>query len=246
MSVALLPPQERDSLRSLIESRRPGDALAAYYALHHPASRTRIWSHRPDGGRIDGFLVRAQTGQDLFRPLVTLRAPNSAALTGLLRAALPAGQPALFTFPETLSVRLLSLLAIEMRRDLRLYLLNPAKFVPVPNIFVRRESSPDGLARFEIRQGGHLAAAAGINWRSPDWAEIFVQTDPESRERGYGKSVCAALCADLLEGGRSVLFAVEENNHPSIRLAGSLGFEDTGEREILCAASFREPADNQQ
>ncbi len=243
MSVALLPAEERSSLRSLIEARRPGGALAAYYALYHPAPRVRLWVHRSAGGRTDGFLVRAQTGQDLFRPLVVPHAPDSASLAELLQAALPSGQPALFSFPETLSLWLLPLLSIDTQRRLLLFLLNPSKFVPLPNIFVRRGSSPDGLARFEIRQGEHLTAAAGINWQSPDWAEIFVQTDPQSRERGYGKSVCASLCAHLLEGKRSVLYAVEENNHPSIRLAKSLGFEDTGESEILCAGSFAQPAD---
>jgi ribosomal protein S18 acetylase RimI-like enzyme len=240
MSVTPLPPEERNSLRSLIVSRRPGEALAAYYAFHHPASRTRIWSHRSASGRIDGFLVRAQTGQDLFRPLITLRAPDSAAMAELMRAALPSGQPALFSFPETLSVWLLPLLSIDTRQRLLVYLLNPSKFVPVTNIFVRRASSPDGLARFEIRQGDSLAAAAGINWQSPEWAEIFVQTDPQTQERGYGKSVCAALCAHLLEQKRSVLFAVEENNRPSIRLAKSIGFEDSGESEILCTGSISE------
>jgi predicted GNAT family acetyltransferase len=117
--------------------------------------------------------------------------------------------------------------------------LNPARFEPVVNIFVLRAAAPDGLPRFEIRQGDQLVAAAGVNWQSPDWAEIFVHTDPAGRERGYGKSVCAALCARLLEERRSVLYAVEEDNLPSLRLAQSAGFEDTGERETLCAAAFQ-------
>jgi RimJ/RimL family protein N-acetyltransferase len=197
--------------------------------------------HRRESGRLDAFLLRAQTGQDLFRPLVTLRASDSSTVRELLETALPSGPPALFTIPEALSLWLMPLLSVETRQRLLLYRLDPSRFEPTINIFVHRSSSPDGLPRFEIRQDERLLAAAGINWQSPDWAEVFVQTNPETRERGYGKSVCSALCALLLETKRSVLFAVEENNTPSIRLARSLGFEDTGERELLCIGSFSEP-----
>ncbi|MGD0807998.1 MAG: GNAT family N-acetyltransferase, partial [Anaerolineales bacterium] len=87
--------------------------------------------------------------------------------------------------------------------------------------------------RYEIRNEERLLAAAGVNWQSSVWAEIFVQTDPAVRERGYGKSVCAALCRDLLERKKDILFSLEEENLPSLRLAQGLGFEDTGEREII-------------
>jgi predicted GNAT family acetyltransferase len=118
-----------------------------------------------------------------------------------------------------------------------LYRLNPARLEPVVNILVNRASSPDGLPRYEIRNEERLLAAAGVNWQSSKWAEIFVQTDPAVRERGYGKSVCAALCRDLLERKKDVLFAVEEDNLPSVRMAQGLGFEDTGEREIIFTGS---------
>jgi RimJ/RimL family protein N-acetyltransferase len=111
----------------------------------------------------------------------------------------------------------------------------------VINILVSGNASPDGLPRFEIRREDRLLAAAGVNWRSSDWAEIFVFTDAESRERGYGRSVCAALCQALLEEKRGVIYAVEEDNPASIRLAQSVGFEDTGERELVCAGSILEP-----
>jgi hypothetical protein len=221
----------------MLETHRPGDAMVSYYALEYPAPKTKIWVHRSPEGRRDGFLIRAQTGQDLFRPLVSLRAPGSASAAELLQAAFPSPAPAIFSIPESLGLWVLPLLTVDLPTRLLLFRLNPGRLEPVVNILVRGASSPDGLPRYEIRSGENLLAAAGVNWQSSAWAEIFVQTDPAVRERGYGKSVCAALCRDLLERKKDILFAVEEDNQPSVRLAQGLGFEDTGEREILFTGS---------
>ena len=238
MSVAPLPPEQRAALRILLSPGRAGDAMAAYYALHHPSAKTRIWVHRLTGGRMDGFLVSARTGQDLFRPFLTIRAPDASSAADLLQAAFPSPRPAIISFPEPLGVWVLPLLSVESSRRILVLRLNPAKLEPVINVLVVGTASPDGLPRFEIRRQDRLIAAAGVNWRSPDWAEIFVHTDPGVRERGYGKSVCAALCRHLLEEKRQVLYAVEESKRTSLRMAEGIGFEDTGEREILCAGSF--------
>jgi RimJ/RimL family protein N-acetyltransferase len=136
----------------------------------------------------------------------------------------------------------LPLLTVNSPTRLLLYRLDPGRLEPVVNILVRGATSPDGLPRFEIRSGENLLAAAGVNWQSSAWAEIFVQTDPAVRERGFGKSVCAALCRELLARKKEVLFAVEQDNLPSIRLAEGLGFVDTGEREILFTGSVLPPA----
>lgn len=240
MSAEPLPPEERGALRNLLETRSAGDAMAAYYALHHPPAKTDLWVHRSAGGRADGFLVRARTGQDLFRPLVVLRAADASSASELLRAAFPSPRPAIFSIPEPLGVWVLPLLSLESTRRIRIYRLDPAKLEPVINIFVVSAASPDGVPRCEIRAGDRLLASAGVNWQSPDWAEIFVQADPAAGGRGYGKSVCAALCRRLLEEGKRVLYLVEEKNAASARMARGLGFEDTGERELLCAGSVPE------
>jgi RimJ/RimL family protein N-acetyltransferase len=237
VSVEQLPTTERSSLRPLLEIHRPGDAMISHYVLEHPASKIRIWVHRVAPGRVDGFLIRAQTGQDLFRPLVSLRAPGSASAAGLLQAAFPSPAPAIFSMPESLGLWVLPLLSVETTTRVLLYRLNPNRLEPVINILVRRTDSPAGLPRYEIRNDERLLAAAGVNWQSSEWAEIFVQTDPGVRERGYGKSVCAALCRQLVEEKKDVLYALEEENLPSLRLAQGLGFEDTGEREIICNGS---------
>jgi hypothetical protein len=237
VSVTPLPPAERSALRILLDSRRAGDAMASYYALLHPAEKIRMWAHRSPAGRMDGFILRARTGQDLFRPLVTLRAADAASAADLLHAAFPAPQPAIVSIPEPMGLWVLPRLSAETITLIHLLRLNPARLEPLINILVQRADSPAGLPRYEIRNEGRLLASAGVNWRSSEWAEVFVQTDPAVRERGYGKSVCAALCRHLLEEKRSVLYAVEERNTASFQLARSLGFEDTGEREILCAGS---------
>jgi RimJ/RimL family protein N-acetyltransferase len=244
MTVAALPAEERAGLRILLDPRRAGDALAQYYALLHPAARTRLWAHRSEAGRLDGFLVRAQTGQDLFRPLVSLRAPDAGATAELLRAAFPNPQSALFSFPEPLGLWILPRLNTESIARLRLFRLNPARLEPLVNIFVRSAPGPGGLPRYEIRRDDRLLAAAGVNWQSADWAEIFVQVETEVRERGFGKSVCAALCRRLLDEKKQILYAVEETNTASVRLAEALGFEDTGEAEIMCSGSV--PANPQE
>jgi GNAT superfamily N-acetyltransferase len=241
MSVEPLPLGERDSLRTLVEIHRPGDAMVSYYALEYPAAKTKIWVHHSPEGKTDGFLIRVQTGQDLFRPLITLRAPGSTSAADLLQAAFPSPAPAIFSIPEPLGLWVLPLLKVEPVTRVLLYRLNPARLEPVINILVRSVSSPDGLPRYEIRNEERLLAAAGVNWQSSGWAEIFVQTDPAARERGYGKSVCAALCRDLVDRKKEVLYAVEEDNSVSLRLAQGLGFEDTGEREILFAGSVVGP-----
>jgi RimJ/RimL family protein N-acetyltransferase len=239
MSALPLALDERADLRILLNPRCAGDAMASYYALLHPASKTRLWKHHSPAGRLDGFLVRAQTGLDLFRPLVTLRAPDSASTAELLQAAFPAPQSAMFSFPEPLGLWVLPLLTVERMMQLRVLRLNPARLEPLINILVQRTHSPAGLPRYEIRNAERAVAAAGVNWQSTDWAEIFVQTDPDVRERGYGRSVCAALCRQLLEEKKSILYAVEDDNAASIRLASGIGFEDTEEREILCVGSLR-------
>jgi len=239
VSVAPLPSEERGSLRSLLDARRAGDAMALYYALLHPAAKIRLWVHRSPGGRADGFLVRAQTGQDLFRPLVTLRAQDASGAAELLQAAFPSPRAAIFSIPEPLGLWVLPLLSAETTIQILIFRLNPARMEPLINILVQRAVSPGGLPRYEIRREERLLAAAGVNWQSSDFAEIFVQTDPEVRERGYGKSVCAALCRHLLDEKKGILYAVEERNTASVRLARSLGFEDTGEREILCTGSVQ-------
>ncbi|MCX6025991.1 MAG: GNAT family N-acetyltransferase [Chloroflexi bacterium] len=242
MKIVALAADERTRLLRLLDERDVGDALACYYALHHAASRVQLsGALSPEGGLL-GFLARAQTGQDLFRPLVTGRAPDFPTLTALVQAALAPGQPLYISLPMVNASWARALVDWATQTRLRLYVLRRESFSPVVNILVTRSTSPDGLPRYEIRLGERLLAAAGLNWRSPAFAEVFVHTDPALRERGHGRSVVAALCQELLEAGCTPLYAADETSPASQRLAESVGFSDSGQREFVCTGTLRPPA----
>jgi hypothetical protein len=128
-------------------------------------------------------------------------------------------------------------LQIDNERILSIYALDQARFTPVINVLVVTKTAPDGTPRAEIHSGG-LQAAAGINWQSPGFAEIYVHTEAEARQRGWGRSVVAA-CTDLvLGGGRLPIYLVEPSNEPSVQLAESLGYMDTGARMVIADAVY--------
>jgi RimJ/RimL family protein N-acetyltransferase len=242
VKIVALAADERTRLLRLLDERDVGDALACYYALHHAASRVQLsGALSPEGGLL-GFLARAQTGQDLFRPLVTGRAPDFPTLTALVQATLAPGQPLYISLPMVNASWARALVDWATQTRLRLYVLRRESFSPVVNILVTRSTSPDGLPRYEIRLGERLLAAAGLNWRSPAFAEVFVHTDPALRERGHGRSVVAALCQELLEAGCTPLYAADEASPASQRLAESVGFSDSGQREFVCTGTLRPPA----
>ncbi len=229
----------RDSVRRLLDIRSPADALATYYALYHPPDRTELFLWPLGADRPVGFLVRARTGYDLFRPLVTLRAPDPASAAGLLQVGLFPNRPALLTVPDRLAELVAARLEISQLERLRLYQLEPRDHEPVINVLVTRAQAPGSLARYEIRSGEQIAAAAGLNWRSPEFAEIYVHVHPSGRERGWGKSVVSALTSELIAGSVRPLYLAAETNPASIRLAESLGFRDTGFREFTGQAVLR-------
>lgn len=232
-------PTERDLIRPLLDEQVPADALAAYYALHHDPARSAVFllvdPARP--GRASGFLVRAQTGQDLFRQLATFRAPTAEAALDLFRRGLNRGRPYYFTVPLTMAEFVNRHLAVAEPALYRVFRLDRERFQPVVNIFVTAERGPDGWPRYEIRQDDRVLASAGTNWRSPRFAELYVYVDGAVRGRGYGKSVVARAAGDLLEAGITPLYVAAEDNTASIRTAEAVGFVDTGVREYVCEAA---------
>ncbi len=114
---------------------------------------------------------------------------------------------------------------------LRVYRLDVARFQPEINVLVQCAHGPDGHPRCRIESGG-LQAVAGVNWQSPAFAEVFVQTDPDARQRGWGRSVVAAISELVVRGGRVPIYLVEHDNEASRRLAESLGYVDTGARQV--------------
>ncbi len=232
--------RESNAIRALIDERKPGDALAAYYALYHDRARASVFLHHDPAhpAQPDGFLVRAQTGQDLFRPLVTFRAPSAEAAYDLFQQGIQGGRPYYVTVPADLAGYVNRHLTVNDAAIYRVFRLDREHFQPVVNIFVTTERGPDNWPRYEIRQTDRVLASAGVNWRSPNFAEIYVYVDSAARGRGYGKSVVARAAGDLLEAGITPLYVVAEDNTASIRTAQAVGFADTGAREYICEAAL--------
>jgi RimJ/RimL family protein N-acetyltransferase len=244
----------RQAIRHLLRERDPADAMAAYYALYHPEERVSLVLSPQDAGnpptRADGYVALAITGIDLFRPFITMRLPTdhdpaaTQAAANLLRRALEPGQEAILNAPMRYRPLVTALFDIHTEDRTRLYALNPARFQPVINVLVTRSAGLGNLPRFTIRsaQSGQeeLVADASLNWQSPHFAEIAVNTRAPYRRQGWGRSVVAAMCAHLLESGRTPLYVVSEENIASIQLAESVGFEDTGVREFFIEAALKE------
>jgi ribosomal protein S18 acetylase RimI-like enzyme len=217
----------------LLDEQSTADALAYYYALHHPADRTELFVTPEDANEIDGFLVRARTGLDLFRPLVTLRARSAEAVDRLVRAGLVPQRPVYLTVPENHAAWVNRHLAVSEAELHRIYRYDARRYVPEINVLVMTSTGSDGLPRCEIRSGDRAGAVAGINWQSPRYAEVYVYTEPAVRGRGWGKAVVRMLSGMILKGGRTPLYVVSESNEYSIRLAEAVGYVDTGQREYV-------------
>jgi hypothetical protein len=146
---AVLPRETwRSALQPLLNDHSPADALASYYAFNHPADRTEIFEHRSaDLGRADGFLVRARTGLDLFRPLVTFRADSEATALALFRDGLLPHRPVYLVAPESLgnwAAKYLNLTDIELHR---IYRFDPDRYRPEINVLLVSGAGPDGTPR---------------------------------------------------------------------------------------------------
>ncbi|GAB4158273.1 MAG: hypothetical protein Fur0021_28020 [Candidatus Promineifilaceae bacterium] len=237
----------RRAIRPLLNERDAADALAVYYAFHHPENRTTLVTYPPDAGVARGYVCLARTGIDLFRPLVTMRLPKlgesggeldlDAGIDLIYRALLPES-PVILHIPTTYLPLIRAIFHIEQEQTLRLFRLDRRRFQPLINIFVTQANSPDGLPRFIIRNPpgdpqGEIAASASLNWQSPNFADIAVRTHPNYRRQGYGRSVVASLVEQLLRQGRTPLYSVDAQNAASIELAQSVGFVDTLARTVI-------------
>jgi RimJ/RimL family protein N-acetyltransferase len=224
--------EKRRMVRPLLSPADPGDALTSYYALWHDARRTQLTLHQDQQGRVTGFVAVCQTGVDLFRPLVTLRAPDNLIAGELLHAALTPERVYQVVVPVGQAAFIREHMDVKRSTLNRIHLLDPAGFQPVLNVLVQPKTAADGTARFEIRSQAKVAAMAGTNWRSPTFAEVYVYVHPQGRGRGWGKSVVSACCAHLFEERLRPLYMVEEGNEASQRIAEALGFVDSERLEF--------------
>ena len=222
----------RQWVRPLLNLSAPRDGLAVYYALYHDPARTRLLVE-PEAGLTDGFLAVCQTGRDLFRMLVVLRARAPETAAALLRRGLLPGRPYyLLTTPE-LREPVEAALEVERSDVHRIYRLDLRRYMPIVNVLVTPAQAADGSPRFVIRSAeGEVAAESGFNWRSPHFAEVYVHTDAQARQRGWGRAAANACVTWIVRSGSQPLYRAAEGNVPSIHLATSLGFVDTGAREL--------------
>jgi hypothetical protein len=223
--------EQRQIVRHMLDDASIIDAPTAYYALYHDSSRSTIVSTVDRAGRPQGFVGRFQTGYDLFRPLVTMRCRTAEIAADLLAQVLTPGRPYIF-FANLNQLPLIGgSFSSENQRILHIYYLDSTRFQPKVNVMVVEKTTEEGQPRFEIHSGG-LQAVSGVNWISPGFAEVYVYTEPLARQRGWGRSVVAACTEHILRSGRLPLYLVETDNPDSILLAQSLGYVDSGARQI--------------
>jgi hypothetical protein len=227
---------QRKLIIPLLDTSSPADAPTAYYALYHNPARSALFVRADATGTV-GFVGRFQTGVDLFRPLIAMRCWNPEMAADLLAEALVIGRPyVLFSNLNQLSMTGGSL-QISNERILLIYALDSTRFKPEINVLVTLKTAPDGTPRAEI-QSNEVRAVAGANWQSPGFVELYVHVDPEARQKGWGRSVAIACAERVLVGGRLPIYLVEPGNEASIRLAESIGFRDTGARQIFADAVY--------
>lgn len=244
----------RRAIRRLLKEDDPTDAMAAYYAFHHPDDKTTLvlapeGAEANDNARADGYVALSRTGIDLFRPLVTMRLPTERrpadveSAADLLSRAMAPGQPVILNIPVRYRPLIDALFDVQSEERLRLLALDPAHYEPIVNVLVRRSEGPGGQPRFSISSssGGQeeVVAAASLNWQSPRFGEIAVNTRTPYRRQGWGRSVVSALSGYLIDSGRRPLYVVSVENDASAGLAESVGFRDTGAQEFLLQATLK-------
>jgi GNAT superfamily N-acetyltransferase len=232
----------RGQLARLLDERSAGDAMAAYYALHHSADSVKLYAYHPGKGGPTGFLAVARTGLDLFRPLVVPFVGQASALKALLLAALESARPVVLHLPLEQRSWAQEVVRLTGFRIYELLRLDPEEYHPVVNVLVMEATSPGGSPRYEIRSGELLRAASGVNWKGSTFAEVYLEVEPSSRGQGYGKSVLAANAGRLLSGGVVALYRVADDDLIGRREAAEVGFRPTGVRTLVGQAVLRQEA----
>jgi hypothetical protein len=236
---------KRRAIRHLLDERSPADAAASYYAFYHPDAQTQLLPYPSNADRAQGYVVLSRTGLDLFRPLLTLRLPiqDMAASTEVIYQDLVPGTAVIILCPPTYLPLLRALFEIHSEEHLDVLVLDHDRFEPIINVLVTSSTGPNGLPRFVIRNNSsreqEVLAASGINWQTPHFAEISVNTSSGQQRQGWGKSVAAAMVHSLLENGRTPLYAAAHQNTASQQLARSIGFTSKGISKVMLQAVLK-------
>lgn len=235
-----LPCSERGTLARLLDLNSPADALPTYYALDHPCEKTLLYLYASDRAAPEGFLAIAQTGMDIFRPIIVPFLSSGAALREMLSYVLTDRRPYLLLLPDE------RLPALEAHFDLQvleretLYRLEESLFKPVQNVLVVEDVSPDGQPRYLLQSRRNPGIAAGVNWKSGRASEIYL-TGLERGEVSEAalRSVASALVQRLLAERRMILIRMPQNATTVRTALEGLGFVSTHQRLALCEVQLR-------
>jgi hypothetical protein len=209
------------------------DSLAAYYLYEHPAAQIEIFGAFSGSRTPVGFLVQAQTGVDLFRPLLIPFVAQENVLNDLLHHVLTPERPVLLLLPlyQWEWVQLPVVLSNETRTEV--FRLDPISYQPVLNVLVQHQLSPTGWPRYEIRHHNLTVAAAGVNWAGERFVEVYLDLEENPRELAFGKSVLAALSEDLLSKGKIPVLCLDDQHSYRRVILEEIGYQQTGTRFVM-------------
>lgn len=235
-TVRLVTPAERTPLGRLLDERSAADSMAAYYALHHPPDRVSVYAYYASNGVPSAFLAVARTGLDLFRPLAIPFVAQPTGMDALLRAALLPGRPVLLHAPLEQRAWVEATAELSNVRVFELFRLDLRAFEPIVNVLVVEARAPGGWPRYEIRSSEVVHVAAGLNWKGPVFAEVYLEVDPEVRGRAFGRSALAAIAGRLLSESIVALYRIPDDDPMGRAEARRLGFRTTGVRTFEAQA----------
>ena len=234
--------QRRRAIQHLL-SDEPADATAVYYAFHHPDGKSSVLPYPAEAERAAGFVTFSRTGLDLFRPLLTMRLPIADLETSaeVIYNGIQPETAVIIQAPADYLPLLQALFDVQTIEKLHLYTLNHHQFEPVINVLVTQTTGPNELPRFVVRsqQDDRVIASAGINWQSPEYANLSVNTDSAHRRQGLGVSVLSAIVGYVLENGRSPLYEVAASNSASQTLAQQAHFSNADADKVLLQAVLK-------
>jgi hypothetical protein len=225
--------EDRALLEPLLNQRAASDAIITYYALKHPARKVNLFAALGSRGVPTSFLVLAQTGIDLFRPLVIPFVASSDVLNQLLDIAIAPDRPFILQMPLEQKDWLDSSFELSNIRTAELLRLDPVVFEPIINVLVLEVSTPDDYSRYEIRSTSGAYAAAGVNWVGDGFAEVYVDFEKEAIERKFAVSVLSAMSNKLLEEKNIPIFLREDESAVTYQALERIGFRSTGFRIII-------------
>jgi hypothetical protein len=234
--------QRRRAIQHLL-SDNPADAASSYYAFDHPDGKSSVLPYPPDSERAAGFVTFSRTGLDLFRPLVTMRLPISDLETSaaVIYNGIQPETAVIIQAPTDYLPLLQALFDVQTIEHFHLYTLDSNRFEPIISVLVVQTTGHNGLPRFVVRsqQDNRVIASAGINWQSPRYASLSVNTEASQRRQGLGISVLSAIVGYVLDNGRFPLYEVNINNIASQHLAGPVGFSNSGADKVLIQAILK-------